>query len=266
MKTFVAPDIKILTCQSVRLQHWGKRTESFRAPFWRLYRNHQPGATVFFAGKGIRLLPTHIYLIPQETDFFPELRAPVRHFFLHFAAHAPFDQAMPGVYGWRIESAQTNRIKKMESLMLAPPTPAMMEQFNLCAFALVYDLLAHFPQNALTFRPVDEHIALTQAAIRNSTRSPLPNARLAALAHMTPNAFIRRFTEVAGESPQQYARRVRIEQACALLNTTGQSIEQIADATGFCDRFHFTRVFTQVRGVSPAAFRHTLAAGSGGRK
>ena len=53
-------------------------------------------------------------------------------------------------------------------------------------------------------------------------------------------------------------RRQRVERACVLLHATGNSIEQIAEATGFCDRYHFTRVFTRLRGVSPAAFRKTL--------
>jgi transcriptional regulator GlxA family with amidase domain len=32
-------------------------------------------------------------------------------------------------------------------------------------------------------------------------------------------------------------------------------VEQIAEATGFWDRYHFSRVFKQVRGMGPAEFR-----------
>lgn len=252
--------LEVLTCASVALGRWGNRTESFRAPFWRLYRNHQRGATVRFADQAIALAPDRIYLIPPETDFSPDLRAPVRHFYVHFIARAPFDRAAPGIYEQPAQPGQLRQIAALEALLAEPSTPPALARLTLLTLALVYDALAAFPADALTFRAADDRIERAKDAIRKNLRTPLPNAELAGIAHLTPNAFIRKFRAIVGESPQQYARRARVEQACMLLHTTAHSIEQIAEATGFCDRYHFTRMFTRLRGVSPAAFRKTHTA------
>jgi len=88
---------------------------------------------------------------------------------------------------------------------------------------------------------------------------PLPNARLAKEAHMNANAFVRLFRRQLGVTPQAYFVQRRIEQACLLLHNSGAGIKEIAEATGFCDRYHFTRVFRRLRGVPPAEFRRRLA-------
>jgi AraC-like DNA-binding protein len=49
--------------------------------------------------------------------------------------------------------------------------------------------------------------------------------------------------------------------ACHRLIHTHDSIEQIAEAHGFANRFHFTRVFRAVRGTSPAAWRRECLRG-----
>ena len=40
-----------------------------------------------------------------------------------------------------------------------------------------------------------------------------------------------------------------------LLHLESMSIESIAQACGFADRFHFSRVFTRIMGAPPAAYR-----------
>jgi len=40
-----------------------------------------------------------------------------------------------------------------------------------------------------------------------------------------------------------------------MLHYSGRDIKAIAEDTGFCDRYHFSRIFKQLRGVSPAEFR-----------
>jgi len=41
------------------------------------------------------------------------------------------------------------------------------------------------------------------------------------------------------------------------LRNTNESIDRIAEACGFWDRNHFTRVFTQERKVPPTRYRHS---------
>jgi len=63
------------------------------------------------------------------------------------------------------------------------------------------------------------------------------------------------FRSTYGISPGDYRIQVRIEQACALLETTRHSIQQIADLLGYTDAFTFSKQFKKRIGVAPHHFR-----------
>jgi transcriptional regulator GlxA family with amidase domain len=77
---------------------------------------------------------------------------------------------------------------------------------------------------------------------------------------MSRRSFLRWFSEEIGETPMAWLRRIRIREACRLLRFGNQSLDEIAEATGFADRHHFTRVFTAMTGMGPAAFRRASPA------
>ncbi|WP_143306468.1 chromate resistance protein ChrB domain-containing protein [Chitinophaga vietnamensis] len=55
-----------------------------------------------------------------------------------------------------------------------------------------------------------------------------------------------------------YVRKLRIDKAVQLLNSTTHSLTEIAYLTGFSDQSHFTRIFKKVMGKSPSAYRKGL--------
>ncbi|MDF7814903.1 chromate resistance protein ChrB domain-containing protein [Hymenobacter sp. YC55] len=57
----------------------------------------------------------------------------------------------------------------------------------------------------------------------------------------------------------EYIRKLRIDKAQHLLDTTAYSVGEIAYLTGFSDQSHFTRIFKQHLGQSPAAYRKKRA-------
>ena len=52
-----------------------------------------------------------------------------------------------------------------------------------------------------------------------------------------------------------YIRKMRIEKAMALIETTSHSLTEIAYLTGFSDQSHFNRIFKKQTGENPSAFR-----------
>jgi AraC family transcriptional regulator len=52
-----------------------------------------------------------------------------------------------------------------------------------------------------------------------------------------------------------YARRLRIERAAHELAQGEASIAEISFRSGFFDQSHFSRVFRELTGLTPAAFR-----------
>ena len=88
------------------------------------------------------------------------------------------------------------------------------------------------------------------------------NEKLAEIAGMSRASFISLFKKETGETPQAYRRRKKIENACKLLNYTNLSLEEIADVSGFANRYHFTRVFSELMKMPPAHFRKKLSTGN----
>ena len=83
----------------------------------------------------------------------------------------------------------------------------------------------------------------------------ISNPEVAAKLGMTPNAFIRWFKQSTGLTPQSWLNRERVHEASFWLHHNDASIERIAETVGFCDRYHFSRVFKQIQEVSPVRFR-----------
>jgi AraC family transcriptional regulator len=79
---------------------------------------------------------------------------------------------------------------------------------------------------------------------------------LASQLGFSPYHFARLFRATTGESPHQFVVNKRIEVAQQLLKTSDLPLAQISLAVGFPNQSHFSRVFKQRRGISPAQYRH----------
>ena len=75
---------------------------------------------------------------------------------------------------------------------------------------------------------------------------------------LSPAHFARAFKETLGRAPHQYLLAQRLERARRLLETTEQTLSDIAQRTGFADQAHFTRLFKRAFGTTPGALLRTL--------
>jgi AraC family transcriptional regulator len=91
--------------------------------------------------------------------------------------------------------------------------------------------------------------------LEHNTSGVVTNARLAAQAGLGVEAFIRWFKLSTGRTPAVFVAEWRVREACRRLAYGEDSIEQIAEALGFSNRNHFSRVFKQYAGCGPATFR-----------
>lgn len=70
--------------------------------------------------------------------------------------------------------------------------------------------------------------------------------------------FTRAFRATTGLAPYQWLIQRRIDHSKILLQTTRQTIAEVALSCGFADQSHLTRVFTRMVGTSPSAWRQSL--------
>ena len=91
--------------------------------------------------------------------------------------------------------------------------------------------------------------------MENRLDEDLSVARLAKWIGCSPDHFRRQFARIFGINPSAHVTQLRIKEAARLLLFSQVSIDEIAENTGYLDRFHFTRVFRKQTGESPAAYR-----------
>jgi len=88
---------------------------------------------------------------------------------------------------------------------------------------------------------------------------PLDVEALARGAHMSAGHFSRQFRRAYGESPYAYLMTRRIERAMALLRAGGPSVTEVCFAVGCASLGSFSTRFTELVGMSPAAYRRQAA-------
>lgn len=91
--------------------------------------------------------------------------------------------------------------------------------------------------------------------IRSHLGHPLTTEDLSAALGMAPHQLQTVTRERFGLTPAALLRQERLHFACELLATTRIPIEQIAEKTGYSDRFSFSRAFSAALNVSPNAYR-----------
>jgi transcriptional regulator GlxA family with amidase domain len=82
--------------------------------------------------------------------------------------------------------------------------------------------------------------------------------RLAAQANCSPRTLLRRFKASTGLTPNDYLQRLRISAAQRALADPARSLEQIAAQVGYADRATFAKLFKQLCGETPGAFRRRM--------
>jgi AraC family transcriptional regulator len=76
---------------------------------------------------------------------------------------------------------------------------------------------------------------------------------LAALVHLSPYHFARKFKAATGLPPYQYVLQCRVSQAKTLLMAGKHSIHEVAQAVGFTSQSHLTRHIKNAFGLTPGA-------------
>lgn len=94
--------------------------------------------------------------------------------------------------------------------------------------------------------------------INDNFQKPIKNEDLAEMIFLSKSAFERKFKKIFKDSPQQYIKKLRINNACQLLLGTNESIVRIAIDCGLCDQSYLTKEFKQFLGKTPSEIRRGI--------
>jgi transcriptional regulator GlxA family with amidase domain len=97
------------------------------------------------------------------------------------------------------------------------------------------------------------------AHIEANLGTQMRNKDLAAVARLSEYHFNVAFRNSVGEAPHGYVVRRRVERAQGLMLSTEKPLSEIALECGLADQAHLTRVFRNIVGETPAAWRRARA-------
>jgi AraC-like DNA-binding protein len=256
--------VRLLAMDGITIdQRWAY--QSVRSSFWRLYFNSHRGASVHSSGVQHRLAPGCIHLLPAWLRFDCHCSREVDHLYIHFdliglsgaVVRQWFSQPV-ALAPEPLLSDLARQLKKLFAANLHERTSSITTAKALVHLTLGR-LITTLPD--LAQKGVWEHLAEpnpVQSALRhietNLSESP-SNSELAERCGLSEDHFIRLFRKFVGQTPAHYALERRIAAASERLLLSADTIAHIAEQTGFSNRYHFTRAFTRVIGVPPAAYR-----------
>lgn len=98
------------------------------------------------------------------------------------------------------------------------------------------------------------------AFISSNYMNNIKLANIAESAHLSPNYFLRLFSNELGIPPYEYLLKTRFTKACSILAENNTSIDNIASICGFCSSSHFISSFRRRFGMTPSTYRESYQA------
>ncbi len=97
--------------------------------------------------------------------------------------------------------------------------------------------------------------------VRGHAAEPMRVEALAASCGLSETHFRRVFFETMNMTPLDYIALERVRRACALLQNSALSMEQVAEKTGFASQTTFDRTFRRLVGTTPSRWKQICRAG-----
>jgi len=278
-QNFINLKLKLLCCRYWSLDLWDCHDMTF--PFWRIYWNKNEGGELKHKEEIYKMDPNYIYIIAPFTSFssrftknhvynsgihvlghhltesFQELdieENSLIHFFTHFNLGVPFDNVYPGIYKIELTEHLKERLKYLTGRLLIENKNFKLT-FNLKLQSFIKEAISNIGPELWKAINIDDRVLTVLRYIEININTKLNNADLAEVVNMAPNSFARLFKEEMNITLHNFIQKRKIARACDLFEHTNKTIEDVTFDLGFSDRYHFSRVFKNVTGLTPAAYR-----------
>lgn len=101
----------------------------------------------------------------------------------------------------------------------------------------------------------DEMVEKAQAYIERNLQEKIAIDDLSSRFSVGRRNFDRRFIKATGNTPVEYAQRVKIESAKKAFETSRKTINEVMYEVGYSDVKAFREVFRKITGMSPLEYR-----------
>lgn len=102
----------------------------------------------------------------------------------------------------------------------------------------------------------DEMVRMAQTHIEEHFYEKIAVETLSSMFRVGRRSFDRRFTRATGNTPIEYAQRVRVELAKKAFEATPKSVSDVMYEVGYADQKAFREIFRKYTGLSPLEYRN----------
>ena len=124
---------------------------------------------------------------------------------------------------------------------------------NLCLYRFLSFFL--YPDKKYSLEEQNDPLDQSIAFMKKNIEKRLSTDDIAQRFQYSSSHYTAIFKKKTGMSPIDYFIRLKIHFACQLLTQTDLKIKEIADRIGYDDPYYFSRLFKQVMGQSPKAYK-----------
>lgn len=278
-QNFIDVRLKMLCCRYWYLDLWDCHDMVF--PFWRIYWNKNEGGELTLQDTVYKMDPNYLYIISPFTSFSTRYlnhhnyRSGIHvsgknlserhneahignksliHFFAHFNLGTPFDNVFPGIFKIELTDHLKDRLAYLTERLKIENHDFKLT-FNLKLQSFVREAISNIGAELWKTINIDDRVLTVHRFIEANIGEKLSNSELASIVNMAPNSFARLFREEMNITLHNFIQNRKIAKACEIFEHTNETIEIISFKLGFSDRYHFSRVFKSITGISPALYK-----------
>lgn len=255
--------LRVLDCEDTRIDAtWN--TADVCSAYWRLYVNGADGASLRLKDGVYKLPPGRVHFIPPWVHFTCRNSSELSHFYVHFDL-----VALPGaVVRSTLDAPVSVPVGPLAAQLLGEVRLRVGQQRRKLADELAIKALVHYAVAQLldclpaadsarwqTLVYGDHTVQAALDHVETHLADKIRNEDLAAVCFLSRDHFARRFRQVVGQTPGSYIAERRVARSAQLLVHTACTIDEIAEVSGFPNRFYFSRVFKRHLGLSPGLYR-----------
>ena len=278
-QNFIDIKLKLSCCRYWYLDLWDCHDMVF--PYWRIYWNKNEGGALKFQEETYIMDPDSLYIISPFTSFSTQYsknhkfstgihvsgnnlserdnetyyeEKSLIHFFTHFNLGTPFDNVVPGIFKIELTEHLKERLYYLTD-RLKTENHDFKLTFNLKLQSFIKEAISNIGPELWKTITIDSRVLTIHRYIEASIDKKLTNSELADIVNMAPNSFARLFKEEMNITLHNFIQNRKIAKACELFEHSNETIENVSDILGFADRYHFSRVFKSITGISPAVYK-----------
>lgn len=131
---------------------------------------------------------------------------------------------------------------------------------NFCLYHFLASFL--FPSKETQQQVGESWVRETIAFMEEMIHEKLSVEDLAERINLSVSYFSVLFRKATGIPPLEYFIQLKLRNACRLLKEKGLKVKDVADAIGYDDPFHFSRLFKKHMRMSPLAYKSSCRSGN----